>query len=104
MPKITHATLKKTALSKPHVKAEYDALFEEFSLLEKLVKARTQAKKTQEDVAKLMKTTTSVVGRLETDGGKHHHSPTLAILNRYAKAVGCELEVQLVRRRRATGH
>lgn len=96
--------LKKTALSNPRVKTEYDALSEEFSLLEKLVKARTQAQKTQEDVAKLMKTSTSVVGRLETGGGKRHHSPTLALLNRYAKAVGCELEVRLIRKKRATGH
>lgn len=48
-----------------------------------------------------MGTTTSVVGRLETGGGKKHHSPTLATLQKYARAVGCQLQLKLVRRKAA---
>ncbi len=47
---------------------------------------------TQEEVAAHMGTTKSAVSRLE--GGKH--SPSVATLDRYAKAVGCEVEIRLV--------
>lgn len=64
---------------------------EEFDLFEAMIKARLEAGKTQEDVAKEMKTSTSVVGRLETGGGTRKHSPTFESLRRYAKAVNCNL-------------
>lgn len=92
----THAQLKKAALSHPSVKKEYDSLNEEFQMLEKMIKARIESGKTQSDVAKKMKTTTSVVGRLETGGGSHRHSPTVDSLRRYARAVNCVLEVKFV--------
>lgn len=99
MARKTHEELMKIALSRPGVKKEYDALEEEFDLLKKLLKARLQANKTQQEIAKAMGTTTSVVGRLETGGGKKHHSPTLATLQKYARAVGCQLQLKLVRRK-----
>lgn len=92
----THEQLKKAALSRAGVKKEYDSLEEEFSLLEVMLKARLEAGKTQNDVAKVMKTTTSVVGRLETGGGQHKHSPTIETLRKYARAVNCNLEIRLV--------
>lgn len=92
----THEELEKKLLADPEVKAEYDALEEEFTLLEEMIKARKAAKKTQADVAKAMHTNTSVVGRLEMSGGKRQHSPSLATLRRYARAVGCDLRVKFV--------
>jgi predicted transcriptional regulator len=97
--KLTHKHLKKIALSKPAVKAEYNALKEEFALIEEMIKARYKACKTQEDVAKQMGTTTSVIGRLE-GGGAKRHSPSVATLKRYAEAVGCILQIKLVRKKR----
>lgn len=94
--RLTHEQLKKEALSDPAVKAEYDVLAEEFSLLSELIKARKRAHKTQEDIAHSMGTSTSVVGRLETSVGKHRHSPTVDTLRRYARAVGCNLKIKLV--------
>lgn len=91
----THDTLKREALSHPDVKAEYNALVDEFSLLEELIKARTKDEKTQEDVAKAMGTTTSSVGRLEIGGGKQQHSPTIATLRKYAQAVNHKLIIKL---------
>ncbi len=96
---MTHEQLKKRALSDPAVRAEYDALEEEFALLNELVKARNKAHMTQKDIAEQMGTTTSVIGRLESGGGKRQHSPTLATLRRYARAVGCELKIKLVRKK-----
>jgi len=96
MAKHTHEQLKKAALRKPGVRKAYDSLEEEFNLLDEMLKARLEAGKTQEDVAKVMKTTTSVVGRLETGGGKHKHSPTIETLRNYARAVNCDLKIQFI--------
>jgi transcriptional regulator with XRE-family HTH domain len=92
----THQQLTKKALSDPKVKAAYDDMAEEFLLLEEMIKARLSAGKTQEEIAQAMQTTTSVIGRLETGGGKNRHSPTLGTLRNYAKAVGCRLDIKLV--------
>lgn len=96
MTKRTHKQLKKSALSRAGVRKEYDSLEEEFGLLEEMIKARSKAGKTQEEIAKLMKTTTSVIGRLETGGGKHRHSPTIETLRNYARALNCGLKISFV--------
>lgn len=97
MTKRTHDQLKKAALKSKGVKSAYDALNEEFSLLEEMIKARLEAGKTQDEVAKAMKTTTSAVGRLETGGGKHQHSPTVQTLRKYARALNCGLQIKFVK-------
>jgi DNA-binding XRE family transcriptional regulator len=99
MAKKTHEQLIKIALARPGVKREYDALENEFALLKEMVGARIKAKKTQEDIAKAMGTSTSVIGRLETGGGRKHHSPTLATLLKYADALGYELQLKLTKRK-----
>jgi transcriptional regulator with XRE-family HTH domain len=43
-----------------------------------------------------MGTTKSAISRLEAAG---KHAPSLATLKRYAQAVGCELQVKLVRQK-----
>lgn len=96
MSKRTHKQLVKLALRKPGVKKAYNDLEEEFKLLDIMLKARKKAGKTQDDVAKAMKTTTSVVGRLETGGGKNKHSPTIETLRRYAHAINCDLQIKLI--------
>lgn len=101
MTRKTHEQLKKQALKKSGVKKAYDALDEEFSLLDELISARLKAGKTQDQVAKAMKTTTSTVGRLETGGGKNQHSPTLETLRKYAEAINCDLRIKLVPHQKA---
>ena len=85
-----------TALKRPGVKKAYDDLEEEFVLLKEMLGARQRASKTQEEVASSMHTTTSVIGRLETGGGNRMHSPTVATLRRYAKALGCKLSIKFI--------
>ncbi len=97
MAKKTHEQLVKAALRKPGVKKAYHSMEEECKLLDAMLTARMKAKKTQSDVAKMMKTTTSVVGRLETGGGQSRHSPTVATLRNYANAVNCKLEIRFKR-------
>ena len=80
----------------PAFRKEYDALAEEFALFDALVSARQRAGLTQMEVAERMGTKTPAVARLEAGGGRQHHAPSLATLRKYAAAVGCRLEVNLV--------
>jgi transcriptional regulator with XRE-family HTH domain len=93
---MTHDEMVQKILSDPNVKAEYDALEEEFALLDELLAARHQAGLTQADVAQQrMGTKTLAVARLEAGGGDKRHSPSVATLRKFAEAVGCRLEIRL---------
>lgn len=96
MKRIDSQILFKKLMKDPDFKSEYDALAPEFELLEKMLKARAATGLSQAAVAKKMHTTTSVIGRLETAGGKKHHSPSLRTLERYAEALGCKLKIDFV--------
>ncbi len=91
---LTHKQLRTQALAKSKVTFEFDQLKDEFNLLEQFLKARDKRGMTQAQVAEKIGTTQSAVARLESGRGKH--SPSLATLSRYAKALGCRLEVKLV--------
>jgi transcriptional regulator with XRE-family HTH domain len=96
---LTHKELKKRALERPDVKAEYDRLEKEFSFLDEFLKARAAAGVTQAEIAERIGTTQSAIARLESGGGKH--SPSLATLQRYAHALGCRLELRLIQENRS---
>jgi len=51
-------------------RAAYDALDEEFALIESMIQARARAHLTQAEVAARMGTTESAVSRLESGGSK----------------------------------
>jgi transcriptional regulator with XRE-family HTH domain len=93
---LTHKQLRAKALGNPEVKAEYDKLSDEYALLDEFLKARAAQGLTQAQVAQKIGTTQSAVARMESGSGKH--SPSLATLSRYAEALGCKLEVKLVRK------
>jgi transcriptional regulator with XRE-family HTH domain len=103
---LTHKQLVEKMLSRPGVKAAYDALAEDYRLLDELLRARRRAGLTQAQVASKMGTKTPAVARLEAGGGSQKHSPSVATLRRYAQAVGCRLEIRLrarnAKRRRAS--
>jgi transcriptional regulator with XRE-family HTH domain len=99
---MTHKQMVKKMMSRPAVKAAYDAQAEEFALLDELLRARQRAGLTQAEVAKRMGTMAPAIARLESGGGSKGHSPSVATLRKYANAVGCDLEITLrpsVRRR-----
>jgi DNA-binding XRE family transcriptional regulator len=79
--------LKTRALQNPQVQREYEALTEEFELIDKLLKMRESAGLTQEALARKMGTKKSNVCRLE----KGNTNPSLSTLKRYAKACGFEI-------------
>ena len=92
---LTHKELKARALERADVKTEYDRLDEEFRFLDEFLKARSAAGVTQAEIAERIGTTQSAVARLESGRGKH--SPSIATLEKYAHALGCRLELRLVR-------
>lgn len=91
-----HNELKKKALLKPKVRAAYDLMQPEFDLLRQMLDARQKAGLTQADVADRMGTKPPAITRLESSLGSGKHSPSLATLQKYAEAVGCELQVNFV--------
>lgn len=93
----THDELIQAWKQDPAFMQEYAALEQEFSLFDELLRARKDAGLTQAEVAERMSTQPSVVARLEAGGGRQKHSPSLATLQKYAEAVGCRLEIKLVR-------
>ena len=94
---LTHKQLRSKALGRADVKAEFERQGDEFALLDEFLKARADQGLTQAQVAERIGTTQSAVARMESGKGKH--SPSLATLSRYAEALGCRLEVRLVRQR-----
>ncbi len=93
----THDEMIHEWMQDPAFVKEYDALENEFALFDELLRARKDAGLTQAEVAIKMATQPSVVARLEAGGGRAKHSPSIATLQRYAKAVGCRLEIKMVR-------
>ena len=91
---------KRRAFARPEVNAAYDGLAEEFAFLDEVLKARADAGLTQAEVAERIGTTQSAVARLESAAAKH--SPSIATLQKYAKALGYRVEVRLVKDRRLT--
>ncbi len=86
----------------PDFKRAYDALEDEFAALDVLLEARRRAGLTQEQLAKRMGMKQSSLARVESSLGNKKHAPSLSTLRRYAEAVGCQLEIRLVPRRKRT--
>ena len=87
-------------MARPGVRKAYDALAEESAFLDKVLKARAASGLTQAQVAERVGTTQSAIARLESGTAKH--SPSLATLQRYAKALGYRVEVRFVKERGLT--
>jgi ribosome-binding protein aMBF1 (putative translation factor) len=99
--RVTHRQMVDRWKKDPAFAAAYADLEIEFALLRQLLLARQQAGLSQAEVAKKMGTKAPAVTRLETSLSESRHSPTIATLKKYATAVGCKLEVRLVRTKRA---
>jgi DNA-binding XRE family transcriptional regulator len=85
--------LKKRWMRDPEFRKAYREADAEFSIIEALIRARTEASLTQAALAEKLGTTQSAVARLE--GGRV--SPSLATLRRYAEATGRRLRIELRR-------
>lgn len=88
-----HEAFLKKASKRKGFKKAYEELEEEYRLTGEMLAARSKYGLTQEAVAERMGTTKSAVSRLEAAG---KHAPSLSTLKKYARAVGCRLEIKLV--------
>jgi DNA-binding XRE family transcriptional regulator len=92
MKRVRADDLHKEWMEDPAYRRAWEALEEEFSLVEALLQARTRAGMTQAQVAKRMKTTQTAIARLE--GGRVR--PSTRTLESYAAATGHKLVIDLV--------
>jgi DNA-binding XRE family transcriptional regulator len=92
----THDQLVAKLIRRPGVRREVERIErEEGALLDILLKARQEAGLTQAQVAERMGTQPPAVARLERALATGKHSPSLAMLRKYAQAVGKKLELRL---------
>jgi len=93
----THEELITKALQNSAVKEEYERLeHEEMPILDAILHARINAGITQVEIANKMNTKPSAIARLESSLQNGKHSPSIATLSRYARALGKRLEINLV--------
>ncbi len=81
--------LHKKWMKDPDYRRAHEALKPEFEIARALIEARAQAGLTQEQLAGRMKTTQSVVARLESGRAK----PSTQTLERVAAATGTRLKI-----------
>jgi ribosome-binding protein aMBF1 (putative translation factor) len=86
---------KSRALARSDVRKAYDDLAEEFVFLDEVLKARAWSGLTQAEVAARIGMTQSAIARLESAEPKH--SPSIAALQKYAKALGYKVEIRLIK-------
>ncbi len=80
---------RKWMRSDPDYAREFAALEEEFALAAAMLEARARAGLTQEQLARLMKTTQAVIARLESGRAR----PSTRTLERFAAATGSRLRI-----------
>lgn len=93
---MTHDELVEKMLSNPKVKAEYDAIAEEFALLDEILAARKNAGLTQEQLAKRMGTKATAITRMESNLASGVSGPSFSTLKKLAKATGKKLQIRFV--------
>ena len=73
----------------------FEALDDEFSALDVLLRARKEAGLTQAEVAHRMGIAPSSLARIEASVGTRKHAPSLTTLRKYAQACGRRLAIGL---------
>lgn len=91
--------IKEQWLEDPEVRKEYDALGPEFQIAAEIIKARMKAKMTQAELAERIGTKPTAVSRLESP---NYGKVSISTLRKVANALGCELQVQLLPKKRRT--
>jgi ribosome-binding protein aMBF1 (putative translation factor) len=78
-------------MADPGFAKAYNDAAAEFKLAREIIKARVAAGLSQEELAKKMATTQSVVARLESG----RHLPSISTLKKLAEATGAKLSIHL---------
>lgn len=93
---MTHDEMVEKMLSNPAVKAEYDAIADEFALLDEMLAARKEAGLTQAEVAERMGTKATAITRMESNLASGISGPSFATLKKFARATGKKLQIRFV--------
>ena len=91
----THKEFFQEQMRDPEFAKEYAASEQEFELLKEVIDLRMKQNLSQKDIADRMGAPRSVVCRLE-NGLVSGRTPSLAMLKRYAEALGKKVELRLV--------
>lgn len=89
------AYARKRCASDPAFKVAYQALEDEFSVLDQLLRARKAAGLTQAEVAARMGIAPASLARIEASASSLKHAPSLATLRKYAVACGLRLSISV---------
>ena len=84
---------KKKALSNSEVKAEYDELELEYSLIQALIDARKNQNITQKELSQLTGITQADISRIENGT----RNPSLAMVKRIANSLGMRLKLEQIK-------
>ena len=87
---MTFEEFKREELKRPQVRAEYDALEPEFSLMKAMIDARRQAGLTQSQLAERTGISQSDISKFERGGG----NPSLKTLRRLAAGLGMSVKIE----------
>lgn len=93
---MTHDEMAEKWMSDPVFKAEYDAIEEEFALLDEILAARKSAGLTQAQIAERMGTKATAITRMESNLASGQSGPSFATLKKFAKATGKKLQIRFV--------
>ncbi|WGL96524.1 helix-turn-helix domain-containing protein [Arsenophonus nasoniae] len=95
-PKMTHDEMVAKWMKDPAFKAEYDAIEEEFALLDEILLARKKAGLTQAQLAERMGTKATAITRMESNLASGVSGPSFSTLKKLAKATGKKLQIRFV--------
>ncbi len=79
-------------LQDPEIKAEYDALEPEFSLMQAMIDARKETGLTQKQLAERTGISQSDISKFESGGG----NPSMKTLRRLATGLGMSLKIEFL--------
>lgn len=75
----------------PERKAAYDALAPQYAIIQEVIRARTEKKMTQKELAEKINTAQSNISRLESGS----YNPSIAFLKKVADALDKDLVISL---------
>lgn len=87
--------VKEQWLRDPEVREHYDKMKSEFQIAEEILKARSKAKVSQAELARRIGTKSTAISRIESP---NYGKASITMLKKIANALGCELQIRLVRR------
>lgn len=88
----SYEDFRKELLKEPEVAAEYEALEPEFDIIRSLMEARINQNMTQKELSERTGITQADISRIENGT----RNPSLSMLKRLAKGLGCRLKVEFV--------